>query len=259
VDSAVCQTTRESEAAAAAAVAASTNSALWQGASKPREASGDSPSPCSTPSGVRRSPCCRRRARRPRGSGRWSSTSTKPSSTRCSTRARARNSRLRCNWSKGRWTCLCLKRPGVDAFLKAMAVHYEIVVFTASSRSTPTLSWTSWTPRAGGGHRLFRGLRAATRASGYVKDLARLGRELRDVIIIDNSPHAYLFQPDNALPILSYYDDACDTESPEGHALPGVAGVLHGRHPAAAVLGAGGGGQEPPPRTPLLRAVTGLQ
>ena len=44
----------------------------------------------------------------------------------------------------------------------------------------------------------------------YVKDLAELGRDLRDVLIIDNSPTAYLFQPDNALPIISWYDDIND-------------------------------------------------
>ena len=44
----------------------------------------------------------------------------------------------------------------------------------------------------------------------YVKDLSELGRDLRAVIIVDNSPTAYLFQPDNALPISSWYDDKDD-------------------------------------------------
>ncbi len=33
---------------------------------------------------------------------------------------------------------------------------------------------------------------------------------MSDIIIIDNSPNAYLFQPENALPILSWYDDKED-------------------------------------------------
>jgi len=54
--------------------------------------------------------------------------------------------------------------------------------------------------------RLFRG--HCTFYQGmYVKDLSELGRDLRDVLIIDNSPTAYLFQPDNALPITSWYED----------------------------------------------------
>lgn len=33
----------------------------------------------------------------------------------------------------------------------------------------------------------------------YVKDLSRLGRELNNVIIVDNSPASYIFHPENAV------------------------------------------------------------
>lgn len=33
----------------------------------------------------------------------------------------------------------------------------------------------------------------------YVKDLSRLGRELQNVIIVDNSPASYIFHPENAV------------------------------------------------------------
>lgn len=46
----------------------------------------------------------------------------------------------------------------------------------------------------------------------YVKNLLCLGRDLADVIIIDNSPHSYVFQPDNALPIGTFIDDPEDVE-----------------------------------------------
>ena len=35
---------------------------------------------------------------------------------------------------------------------------------------------------------------------------------MEDTIIIDNSPNSYQFQPENGLPILSWYDDPSDTE-----------------------------------------------
>jgi len=46
----------------------------------------------------------------------------------------------------------------------------------------------------------------------FVKDLSKLGRDLKDVIIIDNSPSAYLFQPENAIPIVSWYQNKSDKE-----------------------------------------------
>uniref|UniRef100_A0A8C7YYX2 Mitochondrial import inner membrane translocase subunit TIM50 n=1 Tax=Oryzias sinensis TaxID=183150 RepID=A0A8C7YYX2_9TELE len=46
----------------------------------------------------------------------------------------------------------------------------------------------------------------------YVKDLSRLGRDLNRVIIIDNSPASYIFHPENAVPVESWFDDMSDTE-----------------------------------------------
>ena len=43
-----------------------------------------------------------------------------------------------------------------------------------------------------------------------VKDLSRLGRPMKDVIIVDNSPAAYLLHPENALPASAWYDDISD-------------------------------------------------
>jgi RNA polymerase II subunit A small phosphatase-like protein len=42
--------------------------------------------------------------------------------------------------------------------------------------------------------------------------MARLGRQLKDAIIIDNSPASYMFQPENGMPILSWYDEISDTK-----------------------------------------------
>ena len=43
----------------------------------------------------------------------------------------------------------------------------------------------------------------------------RLGRRIEDIIIIDNSPNSYIFQPLNAFPCLSWYDDKKDEELAE--------------------------------------------
>lgn len=44
----------------------------------------------------------------------------------------------------------------------------------------------------------------------FVKDMAQLGRNMKDAIIIDNSPTSYMLQPECGLPIISWYDDPHD-------------------------------------------------
>lgn len=103
------------------------------------------------------------------------------------------------------------KRPGVDEFLVAVAKLYEVVVYTASMAkyANPLLDELD---KSNTVHfRLFR--EACTRQnSSYIKDLSKLGRELKHVIIIDNSPICYAFQPDNAIPIRTWRDDTSDRE-----------------------------------------------
>jgi len=104
-----------------------------------------------------------------------------------------------------------LKRPGVDQFLKSMAEKFEVVVFTASlaKYADPVLDLLDKDKTVGA--RLFREA-CSNHKGNYVKDLGRLGRDIRHVIIVDNSPASYLFHPENAVPIDSWFDDENDTE-----------------------------------------------
>ena len=104
-----------------------------------------------------------------------------------------------------------LVRPGTIQFLEELAQTYELVIFTASMQkyAEPLMqildqgNWTSYL--------LFR--EHCTFYNGiFVKDLTQIGRSLKDVIIIDNSPTAYMFQPENAIPSISWYEDKEDTQ-----------------------------------------------
>uniref|UniRef100_A0A8C6WGR1 protein-serine/threonine phosphatase n=1 Tax=Neogobius melanostomus TaxID=47308 RepID=A0A8C6WGR1_9GOBI len=104
-----------------------------------------------------------------------------------------------------------LKRPHVDEFLERMGQLFECVLFTASlSKYADPVSDLLDTSGAFTS-RLFRESCVFHRGN-YVKDLSRLGRDLDKVIIIDNSPVSYIFHPDNAVPVVSWFDDASDTE-----------------------------------------------
>jgi len=44
-----------------------------------------------------------------------------------------------------------------------------------------------------------------------IKDLRILSnRSIKNIILIDNSPHTYLYQLDNAIPIISFYSNQQD-------------------------------------------------
>lgn len=45
-----------------------------------------------------------------------------------------------------------------------------------------------------------------------MKDLRVLGRDLKDVIIVDNTPYAFAAQLENGYPVVPYYDDRDDRE-----------------------------------------------
>ena len=102
-------------------------------------------------------------------------------------------------------------RPGVDEFLRRMNEKYELVVFTASLSKYAEPLMQQLDPQGFCVYKLFRE-HCTFNGSAYVKDLTRLGRNMKDVIIVDNSPVAYMFQPENALPATNWYDDQSDTE-----------------------------------------------
>ncbi|KAF7187123.1 putative phosphatase PSR2 [Pseudocercospora fuligena] len=104
-----------------------------------------------------------------------------------------------------------IKRPGVDQFLKRVGELYEVVVFTASvaKYGDPLLDQLDIHNVVH--HRLFRES-CYNHQGNYVKDLSQVGRDLKETIIIDNSPTSYIFHPQHAVPISSWFSDAHDNE-----------------------------------------------
>ncbi|TRM69598.1 HAD-like domain-containing protein [Schizophyllum amplum] len=117
-----------------------------------------------------------------------------------------------------------IKRPGVDQFLKLMGEIYEVVVFTASlsKYADPVLDKLDIHKVVT--HRLFRES-CYNHKGNYVKDLSQLGRPIADTIILDNSPASYIFHPNNAVPVSSWFNDPHDTELTD--LIPFLADLTH--------------------------------
>ncbi len=53
-------------------------------------------------------------------------------------------------------------------------------------------------------HRLYRTATVSSTSYPCIKDLSRLGRDLKRTVLVDDTPLAFLNQPDNGIPILGF-------------------------------------------------------
>ena len=102
-------------------------------------------------------------------------------------------------------------RPHVEEFLQRMSKRFELVIFTASisNYANPLLNIVDkmgYVP-----FRLFRE-HCTLINTAFVKDLNLLGRDAKDIIILDNNPTAYSLNHYNGFPIKSWFDDKNDDE-----------------------------------------------
>jgi len=107
-------------------------------------------------------------------------------------------------------TVLVKKRPALAEFLVWAAERFELVVFTASLPSYADPVIDAIDPAHHITYRLYRP--SCTVVQGhYIKDLNRLGRDVYNCIIVDNSPASYALHPQHAIPISTFTDDQNDT------------------------------------------------
>ncbi|KAL1805710.1 hypothetical protein ACET3Z_028778 [Daucus carota] len=103
------------------------------------------------------------------------------------------------------------KRPFVDEFLENLGKKYEIVVFTAGIEEYASLVIDKIDPNKVISHRLYRDS-CKENEGRFVKDLSELGRDMKRVVLVDDNPNSYEFQPDNAIKIKPFIDDFEDGE-----------------------------------------------
>ena len=101
-------------------------------------------------------------------------------------------------------------RPGAEEFIKDLSEYYEIVIFTAAHKNYADLIIDALDPDGVVSERLYR-QHTLSVGNVSIKDLSKLGRDLKHVIIIDNCVENFSIQPDNGLNIIDFegfeYDD----------------------------------------------------
>lgn len=103
-------------------------------------------------------------------------------------------------------------RPQVKNFLALMSSHFEIVVFTASKSDYANAVIDKLDPdRSLIKHRLYRE-HCLDLGNVFVKDLSKLGRDLSQVVIVDNSILSFGYHLSNGILIPSYFGQNFDTE-----------------------------------------------
>lgn len=111
-------------------------------------------------------------------------------------------------WCKAR----VRKRPHVDDFLRRVSKHFELIVMTAGVQPYASLVLDILDSERVLEHRFYRDACTKTETGILVKDLSRMSRPMDQIIIVDNSPNAYLWHPENAIDIKDFVGDQRDTD-----------------------------------------------
>lgn len=94
-------------------------------------------------------------------------------------------------------------RPHATKFINEVGDMYEVVIFTAAKKEYAKKVIDMIDTNKNIRYSLYR--ESCTLTNGrYVKDLCRLGRPLHKVILVDDSPYSYEFQPGNGIHIPPY-------------------------------------------------------
>ena len=104
-------------------------------------------------------------------------------------------------------------RPGVFEFLRRLTNFAEVVLFTAGVPAYAEPLANALDPaRKFFSARLYRHDTVNTVWYRYVKDLSRLGRDLRRTVLVDNSPYSFMLQPANGIPCVPFRGYAGDQQ-----------------------------------------------
>ena len=101
-------------------------------------------------------------------------------------------------------------RPGVIPFLELVGKYYELIVFTAATQDYGDLLIDAIEENnVFFEHRFYR-QHTVIMGNDFIKDLARVGRPLDKIIIVDNMPQNFRLQKENGINIKAFWGEDVD-------------------------------------------------
>jgi mitochondrial import inner membrane translocase subunit TIM50 len=104
------------------------------------------------------------------------------------------------------------KRPGVDKFLREMAQYYEIVLYSPSIDGIADPVVNALDKEGCIMHRLYRDATHYTNGV-HVKDLSRLNRDVKRMVVLDDDPDEVQFNLENLIRVKPYTDPTDRTDN----------------------------------------------
>jgi Dullard-like phosphatase family protein len=101
-------------------------------------------------------------------------------------------------------------RPYLTDFLLSVSEIYEIIIFTAGMKDYANLVLNIIEKKIGRkifDYRLFREHTIIDESQNHIKDLSKIGRDLKNILIVDNIAENFLYQPENGILISSFFKD----------------------------------------------------
>ena len=95
-------------------------------------------------------------------------------------------------------------RPHVDTFLETMSQHYEIAIYTSGVKPYAEGVVAKLDPERKFISNIYSREHCAEAAQGRVKEVSKLGRSLKDVVMVDDYAGSLSFDIDNFVPILNF-------------------------------------------------------
>ena len=104
------------------------------------------------------------------------------------------------------------RRPHLEWFLKEASQKFELVTFTAGEKFYASKVLSHLDPNHHlVEHRFFRHNCTPLGHMKYTKNLSYLNRPLNRVVLVDNNPMCFLPNPENGIPVSSFYAQEDDT------------------------------------------------